>query len=248
MEWLGRGSQQQPVSASSDGRIDAGPGAPVAAEMGIRISRQHLRPLPSQPLSAVCCLSGAAIARSTRLTQKADAPAGRSRPRRSVRTAISLAPISGTDQFAVFFGDRARQCLRRERDDGRIDLEDEGRGSSGGPDHRCANPVFRRSVCAGFVDSRKPPGRRPAYQCCTFRGSVVALDSATGKQIWKAYTIPEAPRPTKRNAIGTQLYGPSGAAVWSAPTIDVQRQALYVATGDNYSEPAIGNERCNSCV
>ena len=37
--------------------------------------------------------------------------------------------------------------------------------------------------------------------------------------------------------MGTQLYGPSGAAVWSAPTIDVQRQVLYVATGDNYSDP-----------
>ena len=60
---------------------------------------------------------------------------------------------------------------------------------------------------------------------------------ATGKQIWKGYTVPEAPRPTKRNAVGTQLHGPSGAAVWSAPTIDVQRQALYVATGDNYSDP-----------
>jgi polyvinyl alcohol dehydrogenase (cytochrome) len=80
-------------------------------------------------------------------------------------------------------------------------------------------------------------GTSSAYQCCTFRGSVVALDSATGKQIWKGFTVPEAPRPTKRNAMGTQLYGPSGAAVWSAPTIDVQRQVLYVATGDNYSDP-----------
>ena len=69
-----------------------------------------------------------------------------------VRTAISFAPISGTDQFAVFFGDVRRQCLRRECDDGRIGLEDEGGGSSCGPDHRCANLVFRRSVCAGFVD------------------------------------------------------------------------------------------------
>jgi polyvinyl alcohol dehydrogenase (cytochrome) len=50
-------------------------------------------------------------------------------------------------------------------------------------------------------------------------------------------TIPEASRPTKRNAAGTHLYGPSGAAVWSSPTVDVQRQALYVATGDNYSDP-----------
>src|SRR6266851_4523360 len=63
-------------------------------------------------------------------------------------------------------------------------------------------------------------GSQPSYQCCTFRGSVVALDIATGRQIWKGYTIPEAPRPTKRNATGTQLYGPSGAGVWSAPTID----------------------------
>jgi polyvinyl alcohol dehydrogenase (cytochrome) len=80
-------------------------------------------------------------------------------------------------------------------------------------------------------------GSRPNYECCTFRGSVVALDAANGRQIWKAYTIPEAPQPTTKNAIGTQLHGPSGASVWSAPTIDVQRQALYVATGNSYSNP-----------
>ncbi|WP_426612495.1 hypothetical protein [Bradyrhizobium sp. McL0616] len=80
-------------------------------------------------------------------------------------------------------------------------------------------------------------GSQPTYQCCTFRGSVVALDSATGRQIWKTYTIPEAPHTTTQNVIGTQLYGPSGAAVWSAPTIDVERQALYVGTGNSYSNP-----------
>src|SRR5258708_17282995 len=47
----------------------------------------------------------------------------------------------------------------------------------------------------------------------------------------------EEPRQTKKNAVGTQLYGPSGAAVWSAPTIDPERQALYVATGNSYSNP-----------
>ena len=56
MEWLGRGSQQQPVSASSDGRIDARPGAPVAAEMGVRISRQICRCCPANHCrrSGVC--------------------------------------------------------------------------------------------------------------------------------------------------------------------------------------------------
>jgi len=78
----------------------------------------------------------------------------------------------------------------------------------------------------------------PRYECCTFRGSVVALEAATGKQVWKAYTIDEAARPTKKNKEGTQLWGPSGIGIWSSPTIDVKRGVLYVGTGNDYSEPA----------
>ncbi len=76
-------------------------------------------------------------------------------------------------------------------------------------------------------------GAAPDYECCRFRGSVVALDAATGKQIWKTYTI-DPPKPTKKNKMGTQLWGPSGAPVWTAPAIDTKRNALYVTTGDNY--------------
>ncbi len=77
----------------------------------------------------------------------------------------------------------------------------------------------------------------PSYECCSFRGSVVALNSENGKQIWKTYTIAEPARKAEKNKVGTQLWGPSGAAVWSAPTIDPKSNALYVATGDNYSDP-----------
>ncbi len=78
----------------------------------------------------------------------------------------------------------------------------------------------------------------PKYPCCTFRGSVVALNARTGKQIWKTYTIPEAPHLTgRRNAAGTPLWGPSGAAVWSPPTIDAKKHVIYVATGNSYSDP-----------
>jgi len=78
----------------------------------------------------------------------------------------------------------------------------------------------------------------PHYSCCTFRGSVVALDADTGKVLWKSYTIPEAPRPVKKNSLGTQLYAPAGAAVWNTPAIDPEQHALYVGTGDAYTEPA----------
>ena len=78
----------------------------------------------------------------------------------------------------------------------------------------------------------------PTYECCTFRGSVVALAADTGKLIWKSYTIADAAQPTKKSKMGAQMYGPSGAGVWSAPTFDEKRDALYVATSDNYSDPA----------
>jgi polyvinyl alcohol dehydrogenase (cytochrome) len=32
--------------------------------------------------------------------------------------------------------------------------------------------------------------------------------------------------------------GPSGASVWAAPTIDVEKRVIYVGTGDNHSAPA----------
>jgi polyvinyl alcohol dehydrogenase (cytochrome) len=72
------------------------------------------------------------------------------------------------------------------------------------------------------------------YECCTFRGSVVAYDATTGKQAWQTFVI-DAPKPTKKNSKGTQLYAPSGNAIWSSPTIDAKRKVVYVATGNEYS-------------
>ena len=80
-------------------------------------------------------------------------------------------------------------------------------------------------------------GANPNYSCCTFRGSVVALEASTGKVLWKAYTIPEPAKPGAVNSKGVQLMGPSGAAVWSAPTFDAASRRVYVTTGDNYSDP-----------
>ncbi len=81
----------------------------------------------------------------------------------------------------------------------------------------------------------------PSYPCCTFRGSVVALDAKTGQQVWRTYVIPEIPKPTRKNSAGVQLMGPAGAAVWNSPTIDPKAHALYVGTGDAFTEPAAKN-------
>ena len=79
----------------------------------------------------------------------------------------------------------------------------------------------------------------PQYPCCTFRGSVAALRIRDGKQLWRTYmTAP--PQETGKNAEGVPRFGPSGAGVWSTPTLDAKRGLLYVTTGDNYSQPATG--------
>ncbi len=78
----------------------------------------------------------------------------------------------------------------------------------------------------------------PHYECCTFRGILAALDAATGKEVWRTYTIPDAPKPTRKGANGVQLWGPSGGGMWSSPTIDEDHQLLYIGVGDNYSDPA----------
>ena len=77
-------------------------------------------------------------------------------------------------------------------------------------------------------------GSNLSYECCTSQGSVVALDTGTGRQIWKTYTIPERPRPFRKNSAGTQLYGPSGAGIWAAPTLDYRRRVVYVGTANGY--------------
>jgi polyvinyl alcohol dehydrogenase (cytochrome) len=77
----------------------------------------------------------------------------------------------------------------------------------------------------------------PNYPCCTFRGSITALSVRDGSIAWKTYLV-DAPKRTGATSIGTPTYGPSGAGVWSTPTVDTKRGVLYITTGDNYSHPA----------
>jgi polyvinyl alcohol dehydrogenase (cytochrome) len=81
-------------------------------------------------------------------------------------------------------------------------------------------------------------GASPLYSCCTFRGNLVAIKASDGSEIWRTYTSPEA-RPTGKSPAGVQFYGPSGATIWSAPTLDLKRKLIYVATGNGYSDPDI---------
>jgi polyvinyl alcohol dehydrogenase (cytochrome) len=150
-----------------------------------------------------------------------------------VRTAISL---SANGQ-AIYFGDIHANVYSADAGTGhllwktRADEHSEAR-ITGAP------ALSGSRLYVPVASSEEVSAADPLYECCRFRGSIVALDASTGKPIWKTYTIANPAQPTRKNAVGTQLWGPSGAAVWSAPTLDLAPHILYAATGDSYSDPA----------
>jgi len=87
------------------------------------------------------------------------------------------------------------------------------------------SPIVHGSrVYVGVASGEEGFAANPNYPCCSFRGSVLALDLDTGAIVWKTYTVPPA-------------Y--AGGAVWgSTPVVDLKRRSIYVATGNNYFVPA----------
>ena len=147
-----------------------------------------------------------------------------------VRSGVAVGDANGVP--AIFFGDRSAVMYALNAESGELlwktrPVEHLLASST-------ATPQFYKGVIyQGFSSIEEALVADPNAVCCTFRGSVVALDAATGRIIWESFTIAEPAKPTGRG----KQQGPSGVAIWSTPTIDEQKGALYVATGDNYSNP-----------
>ena len=81
-------------------------------------------------------------------------------------------------------------------------------------------------------------GADPKYECCEGHGAVVALDASTGAKLWTAHTMEDAKYTGKVSSTGVKQRGPSGAPIWSTPTIDVKRGLVYSGSGQATSLPA----------
>jgi polyvinyl alcohol dehydrogenase (cytochrome) len=152
-----------------------------------------------------------------------------------VRSGITTGEIAGNP--AIFFGDSAGSVYALDATSGkqlwRI-RPDEHPAST-----VTATPVFHQGrLYVGSASREEALSVSSAYPCCTFRGSEAALDAATGKTLWKRYMIPEVAKQRAKTKQGTAASGPSGVGVWTAPTLDPDKDMMYVTTGDNYSEPA----------
>ena len=155
-----------------------------------------------------------------------------------VRTSVVIGRPKANGPYVAYFGDIRAFTHAVDASTGaplwKVKVEDHpGARVTGAPaffDGKLYVPVS--SIEEGLAQS-------PQYECCKFRGSVVALDGGSGKQIWKTYTVSDPAIARKQSKTGSQLWGPAGAAVWSSPTIDAAKKLVYVATGDSYTDSDI---------
>ena len=155
-----------------------------------------------------------------------------------VRTAISIATVERErTRHVAFFGDQRGNAYALDASSGellwKVRVDDHARAKIVG-----APVYYDGRLFVPVTAGEEGAAMNPKYECCSGRGALVALDALTGKRIWETYTITEQPHPTRNNADGVQMWGPSGASIWSAPTLDVERKVIYAGTGDNFSDPA----------
>ena len=89
--------------------------------------------------------------------------------------------------------------------------------------------LFDGVVYIGVSSNEEALATDPTYPCCSFRGSIVALDEKSGAMLWKTFDMPDN---------GGRTGGYSGGAIWQPPAIDPKRGTLFVGTGNNYTAPA----------
>jgi polyvinyl alcohol dehydrogenase (cytochrome) len=152
----------------------------------------------------------------------------------AVRAAISVG--RSERGWSIYFGDQRANAYALDAATGKLiwrtRLDDHPSAQITGAPTLAGDKLY-----VGVSSLEEVAGADAKDECCKFRGSASALDAATGKVIWKTYTIAEEPKPIRKNRNGVQLWGPSGAGVWSSPTVDPRNGMVYVTTGDNYSDP-----------
>jgi polyvinyl alcohol dehydrogenase (cytochrome) len=152
-----------------------------------------------------------------------------------VRTPVSIGPGVAGHNAIAYFGDISAVAHAVDADTGvevwhaRVDEHAMAR-ITGAP------VLFHDRLLVPVSSFEEGAAAQANYACCTFRGSVVALDAKDGRLMWKRFTISEPLKPYQRTGEKTGLFGPAGGAVWGAPAIDTARGVLYVGTGNDYTD------------
>jgi polyvinyl alcohol dehydrogenase (cytochrome) len=154
----------------------------------------------------------------------------------SARTGVRTAPVIGERSgggYALYFGDTGANLYAVNAATGkelwRQQLDEHPFARITG------SPTLDGSRLYVPISSLEETAASQAgYACCSFRGSVAAIDIDDGHTIWKTYMV-EPAQELGKTPQGVPLLGPSGVGVWTSPTVDRKRGLVYITTGNTYS-------------
>jgi polyvinyl alcohol dehydrogenase (cytochrome) len=154
-----------------------------------------------------------------------------------IRSSLTYGPLGDSGRSGVIFADSS----------GTLHAVDPATGVAVwtvDPRHDKSAPItgapvlYRDKIIVPISAGDVARAMNPQYACCTGHGAVVAVDAATGESVWTAHTMEDAKPLGRKTSAGVEMWGPSGAPIWSTPTIDAKRGLVYATTGENTSEPA----------
>ena len=154
-----------------------------------------------------------------------------------LRTSLTFGEIRADGTEALIFGDARGVVRALAPDTGALIWAVDPRHDRSAP-LTGAPTLYDRKVIVPVSAADVGRAADPNYQCCTSHGAVVMLDASDGSVLWTRPTTDDARPLGRNNGRGVELLGPSGAPVWSTPSIDVERQLVYATTGQNTSPPA----------
>jgi polyvinyl alcohol dehydrogenase (cytochrome) len=154
-----------------------------------------------------------------------------------LRSSVSYGELGDGGRMALVFGDARGQIHTVDAKTGALIWTAEGRHQAAGG-VTGAPVLYKDRIIVPVSASGVGAGANPKFECCTGHGAVVALDALTGRQLWVAHTMEDAKYTGQLSPTGVKLRGPSGAPIWSTPSIDVKRGLVYAGTGQATSLPA----------
>ena len=244
--WNGWGNGASQIGVSnrpSQAGLAAADVPKLPVEVGVRVSRACSRRGPSRPWSADGCSAASEAWRRLRARRSArGCTHWVYRARAAVRTAMTVAryrpPVRAPRAMRATLATGAPTAYAVDADTGGVAL---GRGRL--DEHPTSSITGAPAVHDGRVfvpvsaAGEEVRGGRLDYGCCTFRGSVRRSTPRRAPSSGRPTAFPTHPPSRLRTANGVPLFGPAGAGIWGAPTIDARRGVLYVGTGNSYADP-----------
>jgi polyvinyl alcohol dehydrogenase (cytochrome) len=155
----------------------------------------------------------------------------------ATRSSVSIgpaAPDSGA-RYALYFSDWTKSAVALDAETGeqlwKTQIDDAtGVQMTGSP------TLYGDVLLVPISSGNEAFATNDNYECCKFIGSLVALNAHSGEILWKTYTTDQPNEPYRLNRLGQPMWGPGGGSIWSAPTVDSDRDIVYVATSNSHTD------------